>query len=344
MKTTFLLLVVLVTTTAKADEFISHFVNVGQADATILEFSKGIVMIDVGGENNAVRESQDSLESYMTKLFSRRNNKTIDVLILTHNHADHVSLIGWLSTNYKIKRIITTNYELWKRKDVIKAANDEGVTLELIDYKLMDKLMPNGFSVDISKLVDGEVIPKLVLYSGQIDTVKQEVNNVKFTESEFKGTANNHSIVCKLTFGEASMLFTGDLELEGIKYLLAKYDKNPDIFEVDFYHVGHHGAENGTNKELLERLKPKVAIISAGNPKHINSGSANQHAHPRKKTVKRLNDFETIQKSNITKMVLVYAKFKAKPAPIEITKEIHCTCWRGSLSFKINSDGSYLQN
>lgn len=204
--------------------------------------------------------------------------------------------------------------------------------------------MPSGFTVDISKLVTGEVKPELVLYSGQIDTIAQVVNNVKFAASKFKTTANNHSIVCKLTYGESSMLFTGDLELEGIKYLLAKYDKNLAIFEVDFYHVGHHGAENGTNDKLLGVMKPKVAVISAGDPDHTNSGSANDHAHPRKKTIQLLNKWETMQESNAAEKVLVYAKHKAKPTPIEITKQIHCTCWSGSLSFTINSNGSYLQN
>lgn len=50
---------------------------------------------------------------------------------------------------------------------------------------------------------------------------------------------NNHSIVTRIDFGEASFLFTGDLEKEGIEKMLAHYSR--EVLEADVYQVGHHG-------------------------------------------------------------------------------------------------------
>ncbi len=327
----------------QADDFKAHFINVGQADATLLEFSKGVVLIDVGGELHNIKPSRDSFNNYLSKFYERRTDlkKTIDVLIITHNHYDHISLITDLSKNYIIKRIITTKFKL--TKEVEKAAKNEQIKLEFIDYKLMDSLMPKGYEVTLSGLVNaGSTIPKLVLYSGEVlIKTPQTINNTKFTASPFKDP-NNNSIVSKLSYGKSSLLFTGDLEVEGMEYLSAKYHNNLSLFDVDFYHVGHHGAENGTTKEFLDIMSPKIALISAGDSTHRNGGSAWDHGHPRKLIVDLLNNQPSITKRNQTVRVHAYPEEEMNPEIIEIKKEIYCTCWTGSIVMSVDSNGKYI--
>lgn len=64
--------------------------------------------------------------------------------------------------------------------------------------------------------------------------------------------------------------FTGDLEEEGERRLLAAY---PSL-EVDILKVGHHGSRTSTTEEFVEQLKPSAAFISAGRNNHFG------HPHP----------------------------------------------------------------
>lgn len=337
---TFLLVVSLY---AKADDFKAHFINVGQGDATLLEFSKGVVMIDVGGELHSITTSRESFNDYLSKFYARRTDlkKTIDVLIITHNHYDHISLITDLSKNYTIKRIITSKFKL--TKEIKNAAKNEKIKLEFMDYKLMDSLMPKGYEVNISGLVtSGSTIPKLTLYSGEISIkIKHAVNGINFSPSNFSNP-NNNSIVSKLIYGKTSLLFTGDLEVEGMEYLMAKYHNNLSLFDVDFYHVGHHGAENGTSKEFLELMSPKLAVISAGDSIHRNGGSAWDHGHPRKVTVDLLNNQASMTKRNQAVKVHSYLKEETAPVTIDVKKEIYCTCWTGNIVILVDKDGKYI--
>lgn len=66
----------------------THYIDVGQADATLLEFPCGAVLIDTGAQDN---NHIDDLVDYLENFFSRRTdlNNTLNVVFVTHNHIDH---------------------------------------------------------------------------------------------------------------------------------------------------------------------------------------------------------------------------------------------------------------
>lgn len=74
-----------------ADSMVMHFIDVGQGAATLLEFPCGAMLIDTGGENNALFDSEPKLLAYLNDFFQRRSdlNKTLDALVITHPHIDH---------------------------------------------------------------------------------------------------------------------------------------------------------------------------------------------------------------------------------------------------------------
>lgn len=69
-------------------------------------------------------------------------------------------------------------------------------------------------------------------------------------------TENAASIVAKITYGDVSFLFTGDMES---KYIDPQWDTAATVLKVS-----HHGSSNGTDSRLLEQVEPKYAVISLG--------------------------------------------------------------------------------
>lgn len=84
-------------------------------------------------------------------------------------------------------------------------------------------------------------------------------------------TINGHSLVLKLTFGQCSFLFGGDLNTVSEKYLMAQYGAaNP--FEVDVAKSCHHGSSDFT-EDFMDKINAYATVIS--------SGDNEPHAHPR---------------------------------------------------------------
>ena len=69
----------------------AHFINIGQADATLLEFDCGVVLVDAGAQTFNNAKSTAKLISYLNDFFDSRDDlsKTIDSILITHNHDDH---------------------------------------------------------------------------------------------------------------------------------------------------------------------------------------------------------------------------------------------------------------
>ena len=73
------------------------------------------------------------------------------------------------------------------------------------------------------------------------------------------GDTNETSIVMRLDFGPSAggcAYLTGDIPKEILETLI---DRSCDILKI-----AHHGSRTGTNKEILEKARPKVAVIQVG--------------------------------------------------------------------------------
>lgn len=111
----------------------------------------------------------------------------------------------------------------------------------------------------------------------------------KTTSMNVGKTKNGHSILLKLTYGKASVLFGGDLNSPAEMFLLSHYTglpvyepgavSEPDlvqaaqpVFQADVTKSCHHGSADFTDV-FLSCLNPAATIIS--------SGDEESHAHPR---------------------------------------------------------------
>ncbi len=84
--------------------------------------------------------------------------------------------------------------------------------------------------------------------------------------------AHKACIVLKATFGEDTMLFTGDAERQVFERLI-KEGKYQEL-SAEYLKMPHHGSKYNINLNILKTIHPKAAIISHGSRYH----------HPNKST------------------------------------------------------------
>ena len=90
---------------------------------------------------------------------------------------------------------------------------------------------------------------------------------------------NDSSMCLKVNDFNKTYFFSGDIEKLGEKYIV----ENTDILNIDYLKVPHHGSKTSSSLELLNKLNPKISIISVG----LN----NRYGHPNKEVLNRLNNY-----------------------------------------------------
>ncbi len=91
--------------------------------------------------------------------------------------------------------------------------------------------------------------------------------------------SNNRSCVLSVNSGQSSLLIPGDIERKVERHLLQASGIKLD---VDVLILAHHGSNTSTTEAWLERLKPSLAVASAG--------YRNRFGHPANKVRQRLQN------------------------------------------------------
>jgi len=200
-----------------------HYIDVGQADATLIEYSQGdeafAILIDTGDWNST------EVVSYL----QARNITDIDIVAVTHPHADHIGQLDKIINTFDVSEVWmngeTTNSQVFS--NALAAIEDNSV-----DYYEPEV----GDIFDIGPLEVAVLHPKSLL-----------------------GDTNNNSIAIRLQYDEVSFLFTGDGEEEAEGEMLT----NGANLKADILQVGHHGSKTSTTDSFLKAVNPDVAIYSA---------------------------------------------------------------------------------
>ena len=235
-----------------------HFLDVGQGDATLIEFPDGKTMLIDGGEKNATT----TIMRYLNAL----KIKTVDYLVVTHTDADHC---GGLDTVVKYKEIGSA---------YIPNAQTNGNTKYAQFYKeLMEENCEKSFA-SRSEQIQGDNYKLSFLYPytyGINDEDNQDDSHVE-------------SAVLWLDYNGVNALFMGDATAEVEELLLRDSElglfekRKVDLTSIEILKVSHHGSAYSSSAEFLSTLGLQTAVISCG--------KNNLYNHPANATLERLND------------------------------------------------------
>ena len=236
---------------------VAHFIDVGQGDATLLEFSCGAILIDTGGENTDEVDGRERLRDYLDAFFARRPDLawTFKLVVLSHPHADHTNGVTVLLNHdpaITIENVLDngasdTGSGIAGQKALQKYAADAGSGY--VGLAETDITSVTGMTNDVIDPIDcrsgGQgVDPKISALWGRVDLNTAWANN-----------ANNDSVILRVAFGQAVFLFTGDLQEEAIDAMLDAYSSDKRVFNVDVLKVGHHGSHNATTAAFVKAVR-----------------------------------------------------------------------------------------
>ncbi len=252
---------VIVWQSSRNQELKVYFFDVGQGDAILIRTpSRQNIVIDGGPDNSFITKLGETLPFY---------DKTIDLMVLTHPHDDHLFGLIEVLKRYQVKQVLSTG--------VIHTTDAYLDWLKII----RDKKIPLKVAQAGQKYIFGQIELK-VLYPFQ-DFTNQQVENL-----------HEAMVVVQLVYGEVKIMFTGDLEEAGETEILKQYQ--PELHS-QLIKIAHHGSTTSSNNDFLKAIAPQFAVISVG--------ADNKFGHPSLRIIRRLEKlgikiYRTDQAGDIT--------------------------------------------
>jgi competence protein ComEC len=238
-----------------------HFYDVGQALAALVDLPDGRhVLVDAGDDahrpacgETCARTSRHLLDSLRTDL----HGAPIDLLWITHPHADHVGGAEAVIEAFPVRAYVDDGRDLG-RADVQRArqaAREHAVPVYVVEPGHDEVPLPLTAAARVRAVVPARWPPACAR------------------------DANECSIGLRIDDGASSVLFVGDAEHEEE----ASLDPGGP---VTLLQVSHHGSTTSSSPAFLARVRPVYAVISAGKP---GEGLNRDYCHPRALIVRRLS-------------------------------------------------------
>lgn len=205
-----------------AGQLTAHFINVGQGDCEFIELPNNETMLIDAGDSGSGPE----ITAYIKNL----GYDTINYLVATHPHADHIGGMSYVIKNLNI-------IHMYMPKVSTNTKTFENLLQTILDMNISVEKAESGTEIlNTENLKIGILAP----------------------DSEAYKNLNNYSAVIKMDYKNTSFLFMGDAEKE-TEVKLQDEDVQADVLKV-----GHHGSDTSSTTAFLEKVTPKYAIISCG--------------------------------------------------------------------------------
>ncbi|MGZ2415907.1 competence protein ComEC [Staphylococcus caledonicus] len=208
------------------------FLNVGQGDSLIFQTkSQETVMVDTGGKENSAEENYQISKYHIMLTLKSKGISTIDYLIITHPHADHMAELPYLAKHLKIKKLM----------------------IYLASYP------PNKLSM-IEQICHSNHIQ--LIDASRINTINLNSSTLHFFHTYIPTSSdkNEQSVIILIDYLKYKLLLMGDATKNNENILIHKYN----LPKIDILKVGHHGSKTSSSEQFLNIIRPSISVISSG--------------------------------------------------------------------------------
>lgn len=219
------------------------FLDVGEGDSIFVRTPGGHTMLVDTGRLQLDETGEviyDAGAKVVLPFLRSQGVNSLDLLVLTHPHNDHIGGAGAILNHLKVGKILISPVRGGDKlySQVLATAKTKKIPLE-----------QGSGGQEI--FLDPEIKLRIMSPWGQDQELKTGGPETLI---------NNQSLVIKLTYGSHSFLFTGDLEQAGMEELLA----TDSPLQSTVLKIPHHGSRTGYYPEFYRQVRPKVAIVPVG--------------------------------------------------------------------------------
>jgi competence protein ComEC len=312
----------------------AHFIDVGQADSTLLEFPSGAVLIDAGAQD---ADAERRLISFLDAFFERRADlrRTLAAVVLTHYHVDHVSAIKAVASRFRVARCYDDGNASGSGSRFAAWLRSQPPPVDSVISVRRDDVAAGGIDIaqeTLGAAAPGAPAPSIRLLWGGLDAAL-----AGWGAEDFRNE-NNHSVALRVDWGRASLLFPGDLEEPALAALVDQTAETR-LLDADILHVSRHGSRVSTTKQFLDAVSPRMAVVSCGRWDSGATFSARSYGHPSAGTISMLETW--LSDFRPTPIQVRVGLGPGKFVATSIRHALYATPWDGTIELEFDTDGRY---
>lgn len=217
-----------------------YVLNVGQGDSSIIKTPGGNVIVIDACKPAKVKDALDSISP----------DQTISHLIVTHPHSDHYRAVPRLLADYEVQKVTLAPFWFGQGTSayhtIINRLHQDQIPLRFVGG--YERIYP-----------DAGTYPH---YEGQVylEVLGPPNDILEMLKKHDELEPNHLSIIVRLNYEPFSMVFAADAQVENWTH----YDREGMLAgKCHVLKAAHHGSKRGSQWETLEKLSPKLVIVSS---------------------------------------------------------------------------------
>lgn len=227
---------------AGAGKFSIYFINATKdyvTDSSVTHAGDSTLLVSPDGKTMLIDLNNQANGPEIVAACQKLGIDTLDYLVFSHPHADHIGSYAVLLRYLKVNQVIMNGH------DYSAASSQFAGLMAALEAK----------QIPVTIVAEGDVFR----FGQEVEvTVMNPPRDYVFDDESAAG--NNGSLLLRFVYGQSSYLTGGDLYTSQEKVLVEKYG---DALKTDVVKINHHGYNSSSCKEWVAAVDCKIAACEA---------------------------------------------------------------------------------
>lgn len=220
-------------------KFCVYFINATKdyiTDSAVTHAGDSTLLVSPDGKTMLIDMNNIANSSAIVDAMQRLGIESLDYLVLSHPHVDHIGSFAAILRYVEIKEVIKNGHDYSEESSMYQAMMNE---FESRDIPV--RVVSQGDSFSFGSEIEVSVMNPPADYAFEEETER----------------ANSGSLLLRFTYGQSSFLTGGDIYAGQEELLVAQYG---DELQSDIVKMNHHGRDTSNSKNWINTLNCKIAV------------------------------------------------------------------------------------